>query len=179
MSKKNGIKLFSKKDGTDFLTDLRALVAKLPTLILQLIIEAKDISEPIIEKAIAVAEAIGNAVEKDTPTGNAFDWFVGQTKFQFDDWFLEWLRTHWREIVLELVDLPDHIQNIHDVTEEYFENLKGMTPKGVNAQQAALASVITQKVNRDVHGVELAGWEADYMVATVFVDGQKALDSAV
>ena len=60
-----------------------------------------------------------------------------------------------------------------------FENLKGMTPKGVNAQQAALASVITQKVNRDVHGVELAGWEADYMVATVFVDGQKALDSAV
>lgn len=151
MSKKNGRRLFSDKDGTKIGEDLKDISDEVKLFIIQVLTEIKEIGEDILEYSIAFV----NKVKEVLAAFDGLDWetiqewsnIIAQFAPEFGEWLSEKFPGIVQEIVGAAVDWVEDLQDANYWLQIFLEFVTGLsTAMQGGAWRALAASLVTAKI---------------------------------
>jgi|DEB0MinimDraft_4_1074332.scaffolds.fasta_scaffold192200_1 hypothetical protein len=147
-------KLFSQKDGTTILEDLKGIFSDIVDSVrfffIRIFTQLDNWYEIVGEPVVMFLEGLKEAIKKGTFSGNVFDTIVGLIPGTLDDNFLEWLRNNITEIIEEWKGIPGTLDDAEDALNELLDEIEMLSPAQTNNTYNGIASLIIDKYSREV-----------------------------
>lgn len=156
--------LFSKKDGTTFAEDLRAIFSNvgawLANAVTVIFTRVDELYEQVGDPFVQIVNGIKSFVQQGTVSGNIVDAIVAAIPGTVDDAVLAWFRANVDDILEIWTGIPQSLDNIEDSLQDVIDQIKGLPAKQQAAAYNGLAATMMQRYSDDVKGIILSDTEA-------------------
>lgn len=147
-------KLFSKKDGTGILEDLKGIfsdvVDSIKLFFVRIFTQLDNWYEIAGQPVVLFLEGLKEVTKKGTVTGGIFDAIVAAIPGTLDDAFLAFLRSNLTTIIEEWKGIPDTLNDIEDALEELIDEIEMISPAQQGSTYNGIAALILEHYSAEV-----------------------------
>jgi len=162
-------KLFSKKDGTGILEDLKGIfsdvVDSIKLFFVRIFTQLDNWYDIAGQPVVLFLEGVKEVTKKGTVTGGIFDAIVAAIPGTLDDAFLAFLRSNLTTIIEEWKGIPDTLNDIEDALEELIDEIEMLSPAQQGSTYNGIAALILEhysaKVAKESGAAPVAGRHAN------------------